>query len=366
MTVGWVSRVNFQPPMIAVCINRSHFTPKGIQENGSFSINIPNRSMLEVTDYCGLKSGKTTDKSKLFELFRGQLHTAPMIAECPLNMECKLVQTVELPSNYLFIGEIVAAYCEERFMTDGQPDIKKINPFVLSMPDNSYWSVGELVGKAWQAGKQFQKAEEQGSADGSPPKGAGRGFREMYERKPPWDIDGPQSEIVRLAEQGEIKPPVLDVGCGTGENALYLAGIGLEVLGIDFIPAAIEKALSKAKGRSSAPAFLVWDALNLQNLGKKFNTVIDSGFFHALPDEKRPVFVKSLAAVLNPGGTYLMMCFSEHQPGSWGPRRVTQAEIRKCFSRGWQVNYIREAKFDTNRGPLKCNAWLCSITMAAQ
>jgi 2-polyprenyl-3-methyl-5-hydroxy-6-metoxy-1,4-benzoquinol methylase len=156
---------------------------------------------------------------------------------------------------------------------------------------------------------------------------------------------------------------VLDVGCGTGENALYLARIGFEVTGIDIVQVAIEKSLSKAKERSMAATFLVWDALNLQELQGRFNTVIDSGFFHALPDKKRPVFVESLISVLNPGGTYFMMCFSEHEPGSWGPRRVTQAEIRETFKKGWQINYIREAQFDTNLGSRNCKAWLSSITL---
>jgi SAM-dependent methyltransferase len=188
-------------------------------------------------------------------------------------------------------------------------------------------------------------------------------FEEMYRGAPPWEIDVPQSEIVYLAEHGEIRSPVLDAGCGTGENALYLAGLGFEVVGIDIVPTAVEKALSKAKKRSLDAAFLVWDALRLQGLQRRFNTVIDSGFFHVLPDKKRPVFVESLAAVLNPGGSYLMMCFSEHEPGSWGPRRVTQAEIQESFGQGWLIDYIREAEFDTNLGSRKCKAWLCSITL---
>ncbi|MGA3114157.1 MAG: class I SAM-dependent methyltransferase [Syntrophobacteraceae bacterium] len=188
-------------------------------------------------------------------------------------------------------------------------------------------------------------------------------FEEMYKGLPLWEIDGPQSEIVHLAEHGEIRSPVLDVGCGTGENALYLAGLGFEVVGTDIVPTAVEKALSKAKKRSLDATFLVWDALRLQELQRRFNTVIDSGFFHVLPDKKRPVFVESLASVLGPGGSYIMICFSEHEPGSWGPRRVTQAEIRESFKQGWSVDYIREAIFDTNLDSRKCNAWLSSITL---
>ena len=155
MAVGWVSRVNAKPPMIAIAISKTHYTTIGIQENKSFSINIPSKSMLEVTDYCGLVSGKTVDKSELFELFFGRVPTAPMIEGCPLTMECELVQTVELPEIYLLIGEIVGAYCEERFMTDKKPDIKKMDPIVLS-PDGRYWSVGEYLGDAWNVGKRLK------------------------------------------------------------------------------------------------------------------------------------------------------------------------------------------------------------------
>jgi cyclopropane fatty-acyl-phospholipid synthase-like methyltransferase len=189
-----------------------------------------------------------------------------------------------------------------------------------------------------------------------------KAFEEMYKGVPPWEIDGPQSEIVHLAVAEEIESPVLDVGCGTGDNALYLAKLGFEVTGIDIVPAPVEKAIEKAKERSLAATFLVWDAVKLQGLQGRFNTVIDSGFFHVLPDKKRPVFIESLASVLNPGGRYFMMCFSEHEPGSWGPRRITQAEIRDNFGQGWVIHYIREAQFDTNLGSRKCNAWLSSMS----
>ena len=157
MTVGWVSRVNFKPPMIAVSINKAHYTSQGIRETGAFSVNIPGKTMVKLTDYCGLVSGRKVDKGMLFEIFYGEPQGAPMITECPLNMECKLVDTIDLPSNYLFIGEITGAYCGEQFMTDHKPDIKKIDPFVLSMPDNSYWGIGEFVAKAWNVGKEFKK-----------------------------------------------------------------------------------------------------------------------------------------------------------------------------------------------------------------
>ena len=159
MTVGWTSRVNYKPPMIAVCINKAHYTRQGIQETGEFSVNIPGKNLVEATDYCGIVSGKTIDKSQLFEVFYGDLKAAPMIMGCPLNMECKLAQTVDLPSNHLFIGEIVAAYCEEMFLSNGQPDVKKIMPILLTMPDNSYWTIGDHLASAWSIGKTLKRPE---------------------------------------------------------------------------------------------------------------------------------------------------------------------------------------------------------------
>jgi len=153
MTVAWVSRVNYRPPMIAFSSGNTHYTNSGIKENKAFSVNIPGRSLIKETDHCGLVSGKNEDKSKLFEVFYGELKNAPMAKQCALSMECKLVDTVQLPSNTLFIGEIMAAYSESRYLTGGKPDIEKIRPFTLSMPDNKYWSIGENIGSAWKIGE---------------------------------------------------------------------------------------------------------------------------------------------------------------------------------------------------------------------
>ncbi len=188
-----------------------------------------------------------------------------------------------------------------------------------------------------------------------------RDFNPAYAGTPPWDIGRPQKEIMRLAEAGEIQGIVLDVGCGTGENVLYLAGLGYEAWGIDRAATAIEKAKAKAAQRGLKANFLVADALDLQRLGRTFDTVIDTGLFHVFSDEERPLFADSLATVLRPGGTYYMLCFSEREPGSWGPRRVTQAEIRATFSQGWRINAIRQATFEINQ-PGEARAWLSSIT----
>jgi cyclopropane fatty-acyl-phospholipid synthase-like methyltransferase len=185
-------------------------------------------------------------------------------------------------------------------------------------------------------------------------------FESAYAGTPPWDIGRPQPAIMRLAETGQISGSVLDVGCGTGENVLYLAEHGFAATGIDGAPTAIRKARAKAKRRGLQPNFEVADALNLSMPERPFDTVIDSGLFHVFSDEDRPRFTKSLGRVVRLGGTYFLMCFSEQQPGDWGPRRVTQAEIRSVFSDGWRVIEIQPSAFETNLG--RAHAWLASIT----
>ena len=156
LAVAWVARVNSRPPMIGAALGKIHHTNAGVHEHKAFSVNIPGGDLMDKTDYCGIVTGKTTDKSKLFDVFYGELQHAPMIRQCPLSLECRLVQAVDLPSNTLFIGEIVSAYAEEGILTNGQPDIKKMDPFTLTMPDNFYWSVGEKVGQAWNLGKSLK------------------------------------------------------------------------------------------------------------------------------------------------------------------------------------------------------------------
>ena len=160
LAVAWLTRVNLNPPLLAVSLNQGHFTPMGLRENRTFSVNFPSADLVAQTDYCGLVSGQKADKSGLFKVFYGELKTAPMIQECPLCLECKLVDIVEFPGNHLFVGEIVSSYTEERYLTDGKPDVRKMNPLLLTMPDNNYWTVGEHAGKAWSVGKKLKEAKK--------------------------------------------------------------------------------------------------------------------------------------------------------------------------------------------------------------
>jgi flavin reductase (DIM6/NTAB) family NADH-FMN oxidoreductase RutF len=157
LAIGWISRVNYRPPMVAMALNKTHYTNGGIREHKEFSVNVPGLDLLEKADYCGLVSGREADKSRLFDLFYGKLHNAPLIRECPLCLACTLVEVVPLPSNDLFIGEIVEAYAEEGVLSAGNPDVAKMQPFTLTMPDNTYWKIGEKAGRAWDAGRKLMR-----------------------------------------------------------------------------------------------------------------------------------------------------------------------------------------------------------------
>jgi cyclopropane fatty-acyl-phospholipid synthase-like methyltransferase len=189
------------------------------------------------------------------------------------------------------------------------------------------------------------------------------GFDAAYRGSPPpWDIGRPQPALLALARTGGLVGPVLDVGCGTGEHVLMAAELGLEATGIDASPTAIAIAGRKAAERGIAVRFIVGDALDLGALGETFGTVIDSGLFHVFSDRERAAFVAGLREVIVPGGRYVMLAFSDRQPGDVGPRRLTEAEIRAAFAEGWRVEGIEQARMETTLPECDIEAWLATIT----
>ncbi len=176
-------------------------------------------------------------------------------------------------------------------------------------------------------------------------------FEKMYQGQAPWDTGRPQPAIINLAEAGQIRGSVLDVGCGTGENILYLAAKGHNSWGLDFLPLVIERAKAKAAQREIDAHFIVGNALDLARLGRQFDTVIDCGLFHTFADEERPVFIEGLTKVLGPRGLLYLLCFSDEEPGTEGPRRVTQQEIRDAFRNGWEVQKIEPTRFESVERP---------------
>ena len=179
---------------------------------------------------------------------------------------------------------------------------------------------------------------------------------------PTWDVGRPQGAVVRLARIGLIAGSVLDAGCGTGENALHLAGLGHPVLGVDFAVAAIERAVAKAADRRLQVEFRVADALDLAALHRTFDTILDVGLFHTLEDAERTRYAASLGAALRPGGRAFLLCWSDRNPFGRGPRRISRREIRDTFREGWQVEAIDHEWLDTLLPEGRIHAWLVRIT----
>jgi cyclopropane fatty-acyl-phospholipid synthase-like methyltransferase len=171
-------------------------------------------------------------------------------------------------------------------------------------------------------------------------------FEGLYAGPAPWDIGKPQAQFVAIADR--ITSPVLDAGCGTGEHALFLAGRGHRVVGIDFVEEAIRRARAKAAERGLSVEFLVKDALTLGDWSQRFASAIDSGLFHVFSDDDRRRYVAGLTRVVEPGGRLFLMCFSDEEPGTDGPRRVSRQELYDAFADGWEVESIQAARCEVH------------------
>jgi len=141
---------------ITLGMGRMHLTNEGIKANRTFSVSLPSEDMVELTDHIGMVSGRKEDKSRLFEVFYGELDTAPMIQRCKVTMECRLIEHVELPTHDLFVGDIAATYADVEVLTNGVVDIAKLKPLLFDMASRKYWALGEPVAKCWSVGKDFE------------------------------------------------------------------------------------------------------------------------------------------------------------------------------------------------------------------
>jgi SAM-dependent methyltransferase len=172
---------------------------------------------------------------------------------------------------------------------------------------------------------------------------------------------------LRLAEAGALRGDLLDAGCGTGEHTLLAALHGARALGIDISSRAVDAARLKAAERNVDARFQVHDALHLETLGDTFDTVIDSGLFHTFNDASRLKYITAMSLALRPGGHLYLMCFSDRQPGNWGPRRVSESELRGAFGAEWRIDALEPARFDINPvfDTLTVEAWLADIVRSS-
>jgi ubiquinone/menaquinone biosynthesis C-methylase UbiE len=178
----------------------------------------------------------------------------------------------------------------------------------------------------------------------------------------PWDIGRPQPVVVRLAREGAFAGAVLDAGCGTGENTLHVAALGLPVLGVDVAETALAMAREKAGKRGIDAEFAVADALHLERLGRRFQTVLDCGLFHAFNSEEQREYAASLARVTERDGTLHVLCFSD-AGSDIGPHPVSQDDLRAALSpgNGWNLVAVEPERVVTRFHRDGASAWLARV-----
>ncbi|MFM8951566.1 MAG: class I SAM-dependent methyltransferase [Planctomycetaceae bacterium] len=195
-------------------------------------------------------------------------------------------------------------------------------------------------------------------------------FTEYYAQpKAPWDIGRPQTAFVAAADR--IGQRVLDIGCGTGDLAIWLAEQGRAVTGIDFIDPPLAVARQKVADRGVAVTFLRMDALAVGEIPERFDAVTDCGLFHTFDDTGRAAYVHGLTRLLEPGGRLFLLCMSTAEPGTHGPRRVSEAELRDAFRAGWEIESLEPARFEVVPGiagaefsPGGAHAWFAVMRRA--
>ncbi|MCW3981217.1 MAG: flavin reductase family protein [Candidatus Bathyarchaeota archaeon] len=159
-TLGDVGIMGINPAIVYISSGKDHYTNLGILEHGTFSINFPQTELLTRADYCGTVSGHDVDKSQLFDIFFGELKTAPMIQECRVNLECKVIKEFCIEHRQVFVGEVAQAYVNEEFVIyrqkrPGIADMRRLDPIIYAL-DNRYYRIGEPIGVGYEESKKLQ------------------------------------------------------------------------------------------------------------------------------------------------------------------------------------------------------------------
>ena len=158
LTIAHVGILNHGiPQYLSIGLGKVHYSNSGIKENRNFSICLPSEDLMVETDYCGIMTGKKTDKAALFDVFYGSLETAPMIRQCLVNMELRLHDVLDFPNHDIFIGELVETYADDAVLTEGIVDISKLRPLLFDMASTKYWRLGPSIGNCWNVGKSLKK-----------------------------------------------------------------------------------------------------------------------------------------------------------------------------------------------------------------
>jgi trans-aconitate 2-methyltransferase len=298
ITVAHVGVLNANTPhLVSISLGKIHFTNQGIKENRTFSINIPSEDMMSKVDYVGLVSGKNTDKSSLFEITFGELATAPMINECPVSMECRLVNIMELPTHDVFIGEIISTYSENSIMKGSRIDISKIRPMLFDMASRMYYSLGRPIGNCWDNKNKTLFEDES---------------KREEERKFKWNpsdysLHSSAQKILgtELIEKLNLKgnEAVLDIGCGDGKLTEMIAervpdghALGIDS-SLDMINYAKEKYL-----KTHNLKFMQVDAQKML-FDDTFDIVFSNAALHWVRDHK--ALLTGVMKGLKPGGRIL-------------------------------------------------------------
>ncbi|HEY9159521.1 MAG TPA: methyltransferase domain-containing protein [Desulfomonilia bacterium] len=330
ITVAHVGILNASAPhLVSIGLGKVHFTNKGIKENRTFSINIPSEDMMRKVDYAGLVSGKKTDKSNLFDITTGELGTAPMINECPVSMECKVVNIIELPTHDVFIGEITSTYSDESVMKGTRIDIGKIRPILFDMASRMYYSLGRPIGNCWDEKNRTLFEEELQN----------RGEEKTYK----WNAHdyARNSSVqkafgVELIEKMQLKgnESILDIGCGDGKLTEMIAERIPDghVIGIDNSPDMI----SYAKETYSNIRNLKFMQVDAQKMlfDDTFDIAFSNAALHWVKDHK--ALLAGVKKGLKPGGRILF------QMGGRGNVNEIMAAITETISLPEWKEYFKD------------------------